>query len=299
MAGPSDLWGTIVRRLADGWEGLPDKPDETPESTARALWFLATGERRSVAGAEGELPELGPGGPERLEELVTARLRGTPLAYLTGRQSFMGVELLTDPHAMVPRKETELLGGKALELLQDVLTERDHVRILDLCTGSGNLAIALAVHEPRCVVFAGDLTPGAVELARRNAEWCGVEDRVRFFVGDLFEPFENGGFRGTIDLIVCNPPYITSAGVDRLPPEIGDHEPRAAFDGGPMGVGVILRLLKTAPRFLGSGGWLCFEVGAGQGEALLRLLRRGDRYSHAEGVTDDAGRVRVIAARKG
>jgi release factor glutamine methyltransferase len=292
-----DPLSSIVARLSEAWEGLPDKPEETPESTARALWFLAAGAPRSVARVPGDLPHLTSESAERLEALVAARLSGVPLAYLTGRQSFMGLELLAEPHAMVPRRETELLGAKALECLRALLANQDHARVLDICTGSGNLAVALAVHEPRCTVFGSDLMPEAVSLARRNAELHRLGDRVRFFVGDLFEAFETPAFLGAVDLVVCNPPYITSAKVGKLPREIGEHEPRAAFDGGPLGVGIILRLMKIAPLFLRPGSHLCFEVGVGQGEHVLRLLERSPRYGHVEGVPDQAGWIRVVAAR--
>jgi ABC-type spermidine/putrescine transport system permease subunit II len=191
-----DPLSSIVARLSEAWEGLPDKPEETPESTARALWFLAAGAPRSVARVPGDLPDLTSECAERLEALVAARLSGVPLAYLTGRQSFMGLELLAEPHAMVPRRETELLGAKALECLRALLANQDHARVLDICTGSGNLAVALAVHEPRCTVFGSDLMPEAVSLARRNAELHRLGDRVRFFVGDLFEAFETPALLG-------------------------------------------------------------------------------------------------------
>jgi release factor glutamine methyltransferase len=168
---------------------------------------------------------------------------------------------------------------------------------LDVCTGSGNLALALARHEPRCKVVAGDLSPAALGLARRNAEWCGLADRVRFVEGDLFAPFEEASLRGSADLVVCNPPYISTAKAAAMPTEIAEFEPRIAFDGGAFGISILFRLVAGAPQFLKPSSWLCFEVGAGQGEPMATRLARSGSYVAVERVRDAAGEVRALLAR--
>lgn len=272
---------------------LPDKPEETAEGTLRALWLAAAGTPVSIeAAAERDLPGMTGDQSSLLDAMIARRLEGVPLAHLTGRQRFMGVELLAGPEALVPRKETELLGRTALAKLPAGAT-----RIVDVCTGSGNLAIALASARPEVSVFAADLSVAAVTLARRNAVFAGVAGRVHFGEGDLF-----GGLAAEAkpaDLLVCNPPYISTAKVDAMAEEISAHEPRLAFDGGGFGLGVVARLIAEAPEWLKPGAWLCFEIGKGQGTFLQRSLTKAGAYDAIEPVADVAGEIRVLAARKG
>ena len=295
---PADVYARELALLEGSWVGLPDKPEETPETTLRALWFVAAGDPRSVeAAATTQLPPLSASEQEELRRLVERRRSGVPLAHLTGRQSFMGLELLAGPEALVPRKETEILGRAALRVLRQTAEERGRAVVLDVCTGSGNLALALAYHEPRCEVVGGDLSADAVSLARRNAARSGLADRVRFVEGDMFAPFEEAGLRGGADLVVCNPPYISTAKAAGMPTEIAEFEPRLAFDGGAFGISILFRLVAGAPQFLKPGSWLCFEVGAGQGEPMAARLERAGSYVAVERVRDDAGDVRALLAR--
>lgn len=286
-----------LRAIESHWSGLPDKPHETPETTVRALWFAAAGNPRSPdRAADGELPPLDDAARERLDALVARRLVGEPLAYITGRESFMGLELLCGPEALVPRRETEVLGLAALARLRRTVAERGRARVVDLCTGCGNLAIALAHHEPRCDVLGADLSPEAVALARRNAEHRGVAERATFAAGDLFAPVAAAGLAGEVDLVVCNPPYISTPRLATLPDEIARFEPRLAFDGGAFGISVLFRLVQEAPRYLRAGGWLCFETGAGQGDPMAKRLER-EGYAEVERVRDAAGETRALLAR--
>ncbi len=292
---PTDLYNDLLRELTEVRPYLADKPEETPEGALRALWFLASGERRAVERClEGELPVLSPASTEHLHTLVREHIQGTPLAHLTGRQCFMGIEMLAGPEALIPRKETELLGYAALGNLQEI---DGHATVIDLCTGCGNLVLALAYHAPACRVYAADLAPEAIDLAQRNAAFLGLEDRVAFFTGDLFTPFDDAPLLGTVDLVVCNPPYISSRRVGEMAPEVSDHEPRLAFDGGPFGVSVLVRLIAEAPRYLRPGGRLCFEVGLGQGELVRRRIERSGAYDEIEARADAEGNVRALVAR--
>lgn len=292
------LYRDLAERLSGGVRLLPDKPEETLESTLRALWHAATGRSVSarVAGSMA-LPSLSSAEAERLRRLVVARIAGTPLAYLTGCQHFMGLDLLAGSEALIPRVETELLGWAALECLQRLEAASNHAAlVVDVGTGSGNLALALAFHAPKARVYGADLSEQAVALARRNALHFRLQDRVEFRVGDLLTPFEEPEFLGGVDLLVCNPPYVSSGKVDTMPHEIVGHEPRLAFDGGALGIQVIERLTREAPRFLRSGGCLAFEVGLGQGSAILKRLSADGRYSRLRPIQDSAGAIRVIAA---
>jgi release factor glutamine methyltransferase len=287
-----------VQRLQASWRGLADKPEETVASTVRTLWFLALGEARSNEAAQsGDLPALIPEAAARLDQLLAQRLAGTPLAHLTGRQRFMGLDFLAGPEALVPRKETEILGQTASTLLKQLAAERGSAQMIDLCTGSGNLALALAYREPAARVFAADVSPAAIALARRNAAHLCLSERVEFREGDLFAPFESDSFRERTDLVVCNPPYISTARVDAMPEEISRFEPRLAFNGGAFGLDILNRLVKDAPRFLKPASWLCFEVGRGQGPYLARFLEKMPEYSCVQSSADTNGDVRALAAR--
>lgn len=278
---------------------LPDKPDETTVATVRALWHLAGGEPMSARLAtERALPSLDPGQRDRLRSLVRERLSGVPLAHQTERQSFMDVEMLAGPGALIPRRETELLGRAATSLLCRQAETATVVTVVDVCTGSGNLAAALALAEPRATVYASDLSDEAISLARRNMAHLGLDHRVTLRVGDLLEPFDVEGFRGAVDLLTCNPPYISTGRLDEMPIEIVGHEPALAFDGGPLGVRILQRLIRQAPVLLCAGGWLAFEVGLGQGPAVERRLHKTDDYGQVDRIEDASGQVRALLAQR-
>jgi release factor glutamine methyltransferase len=285
----------LLNRIAASFARLPDKPEETPEGTVKALWLAAAGAPCSIEAAEAAtLPALDAAGMATLETLVERRVAGVPLAHLTGWQRFLGLELLAGPDALVPRKETELLGGLALARLAGISAPR----VIDVCTGSGNLAVALAVQAPGAIIDAADLSGEAVALARRNGALHGVAGRVTFHEGDLFDALPRA-LLGTADLVVCNPPYISSAKVEAMPEEISKYEPRMAFDGGAFGLSLVGRLIKEAPGFLKPGGWLCFEIGKGQGPYWLKTLGRTAAYGAIETAADADGDVRALAARVG
>ncbi len=275
---------------------LPDKPEETPDSTLRALWLTAAGRPMSAeASLSLELPQLSDVQAASLAQLIERRASGVPLAHLTQRQRFMDMEMLAGAQALVPRKETELLARAAVQLTRDL--DMAHVKVLDVCTGSGNVALAIAYHVPAAYVYAADLSEDAVGLARQNARHIKLTDRIEFRAGDLLQPFDAPQFLGQIDVLTCNPPYINSAKVERMPTEISAHEPRLAFDGGSLGIGILMRLMNEAPRFIRPGGWLAFEVGLGQGPALVKRMKAGVVYKDIATVQDDAGAIRVVMAR--
>lgn len=292
-------FSALLAEVESFWRPLPDKPEETPEGLLRALWRTASGAPVSVGRvASGDLPDLDAPALERLRRLIERRRSGVPLAHLTGRQSFMGLELLAGPAALIPRAETEILGRAALAKIRCLAERQGAACVLDLCTGSGNLAIAYAHYEPRARVYASDVCPEALELARRNAEHTGLAARIDLRLGDMLQPFEAPQFVGACDFVSCNPPYISAAKVKALHPEISRFEPEAAFNGGIYGVAILARLMHHAPRFLKPGGWLGFEVGRGQGPVLARQLAKNRDFSIVERFTDDAGDVRAILARR-
>ena len=205
---------------------------------------------------------------------------------------FMDVELLVERGVLMPRAETELLGATALELLPD------NARIIDMCCGSGNLACALASRSPTARVWASDLTDACVSLARRNASFAHVENRVVVAQGDLFAGLKGLGLEGTIDLVVCNPPYISQAKLAGERAALLENEPREAFDGGPYGLSIHQRVVKEALPFLKPGGWLLFEIGLGQERQVRLLFDRTRAYQDLRMVANAANEVRVVGARK-
>ena len=283
----------LLEEVRAFFEPREDKPEETPESVLRTLWMRAAGQPSSVAAVNGHaLPSLAPAQLDELSGLLARKRAGVPLAHLTGRQQFMGVELLAGPEALIPRRETEIVGRAALDYLRSLSDER--LLVVDVCTGSGNLALALAHYEPRAHVVAADISPEAIVLARRNAEFTHLEARAEFHVGDLFAPLERLGLEGQAALVTCNPPYITSAKVPRLHAEISAHEPHLAFDGGALGLAILGRLFEEAPAFLRPGGALCVEIGLGQGAPLQARLQRRPWVAEVIPHRDPAGAIRAL-----
>ena len=293
-----ELFGQWHLRLEDGLKALPDKPEETPASAMRALWLRSAGVLVSPqAACEQTLVALNSVQQAGLGERIAKRLAGTPLAHLTERQRFMGAELIAGPEALIPRRETELLGEAAAELLQTALSHGGEGIALDVCTGSGNLALGIALRVRGAKVLAADLSDAAVKLARRNAALLGLESRVEVRQGDLLAPFDEPDFLGRVDVLVCNPPYISSGKLAAMPTEISGFEPQLAFDGGPFGIRILQRLIREAPRFVRAGGWLAFEVGLGQGPAVLKRLVPSAGFDQVRPLADTSGQVRAILAR--
>jgi release factor glutamine methyltransferase len=293
-----DFYQQLLQQLETAWNGLRDKPEENLANTVRALWLTACGQPVSAQQAETiELPALDEHSRQRVLELMEARLSGIPLSYLSGRQRFMGIDFIAAPQAMIPRQETEILGRAALSILQQMAQERGRVRVMDLCTGSGNLLLTLVHFVTSASGVGADLSPDAIELAAKNAGHLNLSERAQFRSGDLFAPFESSEFYNRFDLVMCNPPYIGSKTLKTMAHEIIEFEPHLAFDGGPFGIQVLTRLIKNAPRFLKAGSWLCFEIGMGQGEGIARMLRKIPDYSAIQTFTDNEGEIRALAAK--
>lgn len=218
----------------------------------------------------------------RFEALMRRRLQREPLQYILGETDFMGLRLLTRPGVLIPRNDTEVLCEQAL------LRLKPGMRVLDLCTGSGAIAVTLKVRCPQAVVWAGDIAPEAIALARENAALHGAD--VNFALGDLFAPFAGARY----DMICCNPPYIPTGDLPALQAEVR-REPRLALDGGGDGLAFYRRLLARAPLHLMPGGWLLLELGDGQADAVQRLAALD---FEAVSVYDDAAMLpRTLAAQ--
>jgi release factor glutamine methyltransferase len=213
-------------------------------------------------------------------------------AYGKGRIMFMGLELLVAPGALVPRSETELLGATAVEALRQMNLPAP--RVIDMCCGAGNLACAIAHHVQSARVWASDLTDGCVEAARRNVAHHGLDGRVSVQQGDLFGAFSGLELEGAVDMIVCNPPYISDKRLEGDRAHLLDLEPREAFAAGPYGLSIHMRVVKDALRYLRPGGILLFEVGLGQDRQVAGLMERSKAYEGIGAVNNEAGECRVV-----
>jgi len=217
----------------------------------------------------------------RYRQLVEERATDYPLPYLLGRSEFFGLSLEVTPEVLIPRPETESLVELALA--------REPASVVDVGTGSGCIAIVLAAQLSQVELTAIDISPAALSVARRNAEAHEVDDRIRFVVGDVLTPRPH-----PVDLIVSNPPYISSTACASLQASIRDHEPRLALDGGANGLTIIQRLLDQAPAVLKSGGALLIEIGADQSEPASHLAQIAFPEAAVRVHPDLAGRDRVL-----
>ena len=202
---------------------------------------------------------------ERAEELVARRLNGEPVAYITGSWSFYGLDLEINPNVLIPRADTELMVDAALACLRDT----PEPRVLDLCTGSGCVGIAIAAKLPESRVVLADLDRRALLLAKRNTLLCRVSGRALCAEADVFEgPSPR---LGDFHLVACNPPYIPSGEIETLDPSVRDHEPRLALDGGEDGLDCYRSIFARWKTAIRPGGWLVLECGEGQSMALRRM----------------------------
>ncbi|MDY0167640.1 MAG: peptide chain release factor N(5)-glutamine methyltransferase [Thermoguttaceae bacterium] len=235
---------------------------------------------------------------EELEALVAKRREGVPLEYILGKAVFMGLQLDCSPGALIPRAETELLARTTLDLIQARQTDQSRLTAVDMGTGSGNIAVALAVHTQDVDVLACDVSPEAVDLARRQVAKFKLQDRISLFCGDLYEPLLAAGYQGQVDLVVCNPPYLPTSTLAQLAREIVEHEPVVALDAGPYGINIFRRLIAGAAEVLKPDGVLVFEIGAGQEKLVARLLEGCGAYPQIAYHHDAAGQVRVVSAAR-
>ena len=234
---------------------------------------------------------------DRLWEMLQRRADGEPVQYIMGEAYFYGRPFQVSKAVLIPRPETELLAERIVLLGRELWGAEGTPRAVDIGTGSGAIAVTLAAECPAWRVAASDISPAALEVARRNARANGVEERVQFFEGDLLEPAARE-FGGNIDIVVSNPPYICSADMDGLQREVRDYEPHLALDGGPDGLVLYRRMLAQMAEFDVWPRLAGFECGMGQARELSRLLQETGRWSKVMIVDDYAGIERhVIGVR--
>ena len=287
----TDQAWTIGRLLDWTTKYLEDKGAASPRLEAQLLLAYALKCSRTALYTRFEEQ---PAEPDRtaFRELVQRRVKGSPVAHLVGRKEFFSLEFEVGPAVLVPRADSEWLVTECLTLAKPMSAPR----ILDVGTGSGCLAIALAQQHKTAVVTAIDISPDALAVARRNAARHKLEDRVRFLEGDLFGPIPTGE---RFDFILSNPPYIPTGVIPTLAAEVRDHEPRIALDGGSDGFAVIDRLLLESPTYLEPGGHLLIEIGYDQEVSGRERFERAGGWELGKTIHDGEGRPRVLRARRG
>jgi release factor glutamine methyltransferase len=230
--------------------------------------------------------------------LVQRAANQEPIAYLTGRAHFFNLEFDVTPDVLIPRPDTETLVENVLQTARHQ-SGLEAPRILDLCTGSGCIAAAIAHHLKSAMLVATDISPAAVAIARQNVQKLGLADRVTVAEGDLFEPISRLIDPGPFQIIVSNPPYIPTNQIETLDRSVRDYEPIAALDGGLDGLNFHRRILTDAPDRLVSGGYLFLEIAFDQGEAALTIANAHTPTFHdARLLKDFAGHNRVLTARR-
>ncbi|MGE5546980.1 MAG: peptide chain release factor N(5)-glutamine methyltransferase [Solirubrobacterales bacterium] len=252
--------GQAIRAIA---ERLATAGIDTARMDARMLVAEAVGLEQTQVVSRPEL-ELTAAEADRLEALAARRAAREPMSHVLGRRGFWTLTLKVTADTLAPRPDTETVVEAVLAARPDRLRP---YRVLDLGTGTGCLPLALLSEWPNATAVAVDASPAALAVARDNAAACGLADRMEFRLGDW-----GSGLDGIFDVIVSNPPYIPDDEIDRLDPEVARHEPRLALAGGPDGLDCYRRLAPDLARLLAPGGVTAMEVGAGQAEAVAKLL---------------------------
>lgn len=227
---------------------------------------------------------------EKFCSLTQRRLSREPSAYITGHKEFYGIDLLVDSRVLIPRPETELLVELILDLIKEKSIDPNQLKIADIGTGSGAIAVALAAEIPGVKVYATDISLEAITVARSNVIRHCLQDKIILIRGDLFDPLPEN-----VDIIVSNPPYIPTHTVGKLAREIHEYEPRVALDGDLDGMGVIRRLLAKAPDCLKTGGDLFVEIGHGQADKVRFMAQKWWYGNNIHFHQDLSGIDRVLA----
>ncbi len=287
----SEAW-TIGRLLAWASEHLQQKEVSAPRLSAQLMLAAALDCSRLDLFLRHDQP-LAEDELAAFKRLLLRRREHEPLAYILGRREFYGLELQVGPGCLVPRPESEHLVEQAAKRL----AEMPAPRVLDLCTGCGAVALALARELPAAQVVAVDISAKALGYARTSAAELGLDGRVSWLKGDLYDPLAASG--GFFEAITANPPYVASAEMAALPREVRDYEPAEALDGGPDGLAFSGRIIAGSRAFLRPHGWLLVELGAGQGEAASRLASQAGIFQSVETAPDLAGHQRVLICQRG
>ncbi|MDH7598733.1 MAG: peptide chain release factor N(5)-glutamine methyltransferase [Sedimentisphaerales bacterium] len=253
--------------LATGY--LADRGVDSPRLCAELLLAEVLGKPRIGLYTHFDQIVDGPA-LDRLRDLLRRAGKHEPVAYLVGRTEFYSLQIEVNPDCLIPRPETELLVERGIEFLR---ARSGPQLVLDLGTGNGCVAVAIAINCSQARVIATDISERALAVAARNIHRHGLSEQVSLLAGDLFEPLGRPGDLGGFDLIVCNPPYVATPDLAQLAHNVRDYEPRVALDGGSDGLQVIKKIAEKVGDYLRSGGALMMEIGYQQGPAVLSIIK--------------------------
>lgn len=228
--------------------------------------------------------------------LIERRAAGEPAQYLTGHQEFYGLDFIVTPAVLIPRPETEFLIERVMKVVEE--SQQPSPLIVDVGTGSGCIAVTLAVQLPSARLIATDASPAALDVARQNADRHGVRARIEFLEGDLLTPLAKTGLQGAVDVLASNPPYVADESRETLQREVRDWEPQAALFGGPGGLTFYRRLLADGSTYLKPGGSLVIEIGYGQLDSISDLIASASAWEPAAVTRDLQGIPRALTLMK-
>lgn len=276
---------TFLDAVKWGQQLLAGNNIENARMEAETLLAFVTGRNRGEIYMNFPLP-ISSAEFASFKEIIIKRAAHYPLQYIIGSQEFMSLEFHVTPDVLIPRQDTEILVEKVIELAARECCPK----ILDLCTGSGAVAVSLAKHFPRGEVFATDISEAALEIARENA--ANNKVRVQFEQGSLFEPVKGMHF----DIVVANPPYIPAREINKLMPEVKNYEPLMALDGGEEGLDFYGQIIRQSPDYLMPGGILALEIGFDQATRVKGMCLELPQYKEVNHYQDYGGRDRVVIA---
>ena len=284
---------TISQAIAEGAHRLQAGSIDQERLTAGILLCHVLGIDRTYLLTRSE-EQVNEDSYRRYLALIDRRATGEPLQYITGHQEFYGLDFAVTRDVLIPRPETEFLVEKVIELVRE--SRKPSPLIVDLGTGSGCIAVTVALQLPGAHIIALDSSNAALDVARVNAEQHGARDRIEFVEGDLLGPLRAGHFERAVDILASNPPYVAEDSPELVQRQVSDWEPHAALFAGSDGLDFYRRLLPEAPRYLKPDGYLVFEIGYGQLSAILSLIDRS-ALELVDVTNDLQGLPRTITAR--
>jgi len=233
----------------------------------------------------------------RYTELIDRRASHVPLQYITQQVEFMSLNFVVDERVLIPRSETEILVETVIKKTDNKLYHDRRITIIDIGTGSGNIAVSLAKNISNIRIYAGDISRGALSVANENVQKHDATDKIRLLHGNVFDAFSIDIKKEQVDFVVSNPPYVSESESKNLAPELIDHEPLLALIGGEDGLCIYKQIIKDAAGWIKPGGYLVIEIGETQADSIIKLMQNELYYDEIEIINDLQGKERIISAK--
>jgi len=286
---------TVGQALKNIRKIFRDKGIMNPEREAEILlsYFLEMSKSEIYLNSDRVLKDIE---KAQLEKKIQKRIEKIPLQYINKHQEFMGMDFLVEKGVLIPRPETEILVEELIRKLKNYKCSNS-LRVTDLGTGTGIIAVSIAKFIEDVIIYATDISKKSLQIALKNAQKHGCKDKIIFLQGDLFEPFMGKIKKNSLDGIISNPPYIDSHDFESLPPEIKDNEPKVALSGGIDGLDYYRKIIKKSPQYLKKNGFMALEVGFNQSKIVKELIIKENNFNQNIEITKDyLGIERVVIA---